>query len=385
MGAPSSPEQRLWACAEHARSWLFEASLPLWAARGYDRERACFFERIGLDGAPLLEPTRVRVQARQTAVFAIAGQLGWQGPWAEHVEAGLSAVKSRCMRNDGGSHHTLGVEGAPLDQRRDLYDLAFILFAFASAAAALGDRRDLIFAANAQLAWLDATWAHSSAGYYEGEVAPNPPRRQNPHMHLFEALLALYEATHDPAYLQRAAAIHELALTHFYDAEHGVLREFFEEDWRPLSGPKGTHIEPGHLFEWSWLLDRYSRLSGVALHPAAARLCAEAETRGVNPVTGAVYNACTIDGAVLDAQSRLWQHTERLKSHLAAWERTQDMAHAEAAAHAFDTLMRYCDTPIEGLWRDRMAADGTLIDEPAPASSFYHIVLAMAELMRVAG
>ncbi|HRE43763.1 MAG TPA: AGE family epimerase/isomerase [Terricaulis sp.] len=384
MASPPSPEQRLQARAEQARTWLFDAAFPLWSARAFDVARGCFFERIGADGAPLLEPTRVRVQARQTAVFAIAGQLGWQGPWADTVEAGLGVLRTRCLRADGGNHHTLGVDGAPLDQRRHLYDLAFILFALANAAAALGQRRDLIAAADAQLSWLDTHWAHAHGGYHEGEVAPNPPRRQNPHMHLFEALLALYEATGAAPYLQRAAAIHELAITHFYDAEHGVVREFFQEDLRPAAGAQGAYIEPGHLFEWSWLLDRYSRLSGEALPPAAARLCAEAERRGVNPATGAVYNACTLDGSVRDADSRLWTHTERLKAHLAAFARTQEPAHAEAAVHAFDTLMRFCDTPIKGLWRDRMVSDGTLIDEPAPASSFYHIVLGMAELIGVA-
>jgi mannose/cellobiose epimerase-like protein (N-acyl-D-glucosamine 2-epimerase family) len=36
-----------------------------------------------------------------------------------------------------------------------------------------------------------------------------------------------------------------------------------------------------------------------------------------------------------------------------------------------------------GLWRDRRGADGQFIDEPSPASSFYHIVLALSELFRV--
>lgn len=383
MAAAPSRQERLRACAQEARAWLFDAALPLWAARGFDESAQCFYERIGADGAPMLEPRRVRVQARQTAAFAIAGQLGWQGPWAKMTEAGLRVLQSRCLRMDGGSHHTLGKDGAPLDQRRDLYDLAFVLFALANAASALGQRRDLIAAADAQLSWLDAHWAHPRGGYNEGEVAPNPPRRQNPHMHLFEALLALHEATGETAYLQRASRIHDLAMAHFYDQAHGVLRELFDEDWRPAAGAMGAYIEPGHLFEWSWLLDRYSRLSGAALHPAAARLCAEAERRGVNRATGAVYNACAIDGAVCDAGSRLWTHTERLKAHVAAFARTQDEAHAEAAMHAFSTLMRYCDTPTKGLWRDRMAEDGTLIDEPAPASSFYHIVLGLAELIGV--
>jgi mannose-6-phosphate isomerase len=50
------------------------------------------------------------------------------------------------------------------------------------------------------------------------------------------------------------------------------------------------------------------------------------------------------------------------------------------AASAADALMRYLDTPIPGLWRDRIDAEGRVVDEPAPASSFYHLVAAIAEI-----
>jgi mannose-6-phosphate isomerase len=46
--------------------------------------------------------------------------------------------------------------------------------------------------------------------------------------------------------------------------------------------------------------------------------------------------------------------------------------------------MRYLDTPVPGLWYDRIDADGKLVDEPAPASSFYHLVAAIAELSALA-
>jgi mannose-6-phosphate isomerase len=35
---------------------------------------------------------------------------------------------------------------------------------------------------------------------------------------------------------------------------------------------------------------------------------------------------------------------------------------------------------VSGLWRDKQKADGSFVDEPAPASSFYHILCAIYEL-----
>ncbi len=65
----SEPRQALRSCAERARTWLFEHALPIWWERGYDRRARCFYERLDLDGSPIVdEPRRVRVQARQTIV-----------------------------------------------------------------------------------------------------------------------------------------------------------------------------------------------------------------------------------------------------------------------------------------------------------------------------
>jgi mannose-6-phosphate isomerase len=47
---------------------------------------------------------------------------------------------------------------------------------------------------------------------------------------------------------------------------------------------------------------------------------------------------------------------------------------------ATEGLLRYLDSPTPGLWYDRIDTDGKVVDEPAPASSFYHLVAAIAEL-----
>ena len=82
-----------------------------------------------------------------------------------------------------------------------------------------------------------------------------------------------------------------------------------------------------------------------------------------------------------DRVARLWPQTEWLKAALVQYQRTGNAADVEAA---YAALRAYLDKPAEGLWRDRMLEDGSLIDEPAPASSLYHIALALAELIRVA-
>ncbi|MGD9967848.1 MAG: AGE family epimerase/isomerase [Hyphomonadaceae bacterium] len=375
---------RLRSAAETARAWLFDHALPLWWSAGYDRASDCFHERVGLDGSPAISPRRVRVQARQTIVYARAGQLGWNGPWREAVETGTRILTQRCIRPDGGTHHQLGPDGQPLDRRRDLYDLAFVVFALAEAGGALG-RADLLAEAGRVSDWAHAAWSRPAGGFEEGEVTPTPPHRQNPHMHVFEALLALYQASGESKQLDRAGAIATLFAEKLFDGRRGALPEYFDEDWRPRKGDEGEICEPGHQFEWSWLLQRWNALGGGDLGEVAERLRLHGETYGVDAACGAVHDETTLDGQARVRTSRLWPHTERLKANVVRYERTGDLAACRAALQAFDVLMRYCDTPVRGLWRDRMQPDGSFQEEPAPASSFYHIMIALDELMRVAG
>jgi mannose-6-phosphate isomerase len=48
-------------------------------------------------------------------------------------------------------------------------------------------------------------------------------------------------------------------------------------------------------------------------------------------------------------------------------------------------LAQYLETPARGAWRDKLQADATFVDEPSPATSFYHLMVAILELRARAG
>ena len=81
--------------------------------------------------------------------------------------------------------------------------------------------------------------------------------------------------------------------------------------------------------------------------------------------------------------ARLWPQTERLKAaHLLS--RRSDPAsrdiYVAAARQSAEALGRFLEVPLPGLWLDRLEPDGRFAEGPAPASSLYHIVAAVAEL-----
>jgi mannose-1-phosphate guanylyltransferase/mannose-6-phosphate isomerase len=364
-------------------TWLNASALPLWWAIGADHQGGGFREAIDHQGRPAIADRRARVQGRQIYAYATAGMMGWSGPWREAVDRGLDFFITRHRREDGLFRTLLHPDGTPADETAMLYDQAFALLALATAAQALPERNEALKAvADAALATLKASRAHGGGGFTE--AVGETPFQANPHMHLLEAALAWCEAGGGAAWEALADEIVGLCLDRFIDAR-GALHESFDTDWRPSAGLSGRLVEPGHQFEWAWLLERWSRLRGRAdAHAAAIRLFAAGEA-GVDPVRGVAVAAMLDDlVAVHDPLARLWPQAEWLKAGLILAEvetdplaKARQMAAAEGGAAA---LFRYFDTPVAGLWRDKLEADGRFRDEPAPASSLYHIVCAFKDL-----
>jgi len=93
-----------------------------------------------------------------------------------------------------------------------------------------------------------------------------------------------------------------------------------------------------------------------------------------------------LDGRLepVDRGARLWAQTERLRAVATAASLTGDDGLWAAALEACGALEAFLATPTPGLWRDWMDEAGVFREEPAPATSFYHIVGAIAELERLA-
>ena len=348
-------------------NWLTEAALPLWSQAGLDRSRGGFQELLDLDGTPFDSPRRARVQGRQSFVFAFAGTLGWNGPWAQIAPIGLDYLEQHYRRPDGLYSTLADPDGVMIDPIAMTYDQAFALLA-AAALKEQGRGPGEAYALTL-MTRIAALRGHPQGGFVEADGR----FLSNPHMHMFEAALAWMQAGQSPVWEKTAGAIVTLALRRFIDPERRVLREVFDADWAPAAGDAGQVVEPGHQFEWAWLLERWARAKGDAAAHDAARALFAAGLRGIDPARRAAVDRTDPDMVTRRATARLWPQTEWLKAACILDETAQTSA---AAA----SLWRYLDTPKVGLWRDKMREDGTFVEEPVPASSLYHIICAVASL-----
>lgn len=363
------------------RRWLFEEALPLWADAGLDRVNGGFHETLDFAGAPGGGAVkRVRVIARQIYVYSHAGVLGYD-KGAAIADHGMRFLREKAWLGDAGWARTLTPEGAVRDATPDLYDQAFVLFALAWRYRSSGDVEARRFASRT-LDVIEARFRHAGGEGYLNAIPPDGPRQQNPHMHLLEACLAAYEAFGDARFATVAESLTILFTRRLFDDATGTLAEFFEEDWSRAAGEAGRRVEPGHHFEWAWILNDRQRLLGGDMTRYIEALVAFAERHGISP-TGFAVDALRDDGAVVEGGSRTWPNTERIKGHLALFERTGRDPSAPVAQATRLLLDRYFDVPVRGGWMDRFDAGGAGVAKDMPTSTFYHVFLAFAELLRL--
>jgi mannose-6-phosphate isomerase len=377
---------RIQSAAAELRSWTVREALPYWGGAGFDWGKQSFVERADFSGRPLASaPRRTMVQARQIYVFAHAALLGWRPEGRKIAIAAAHNLIDRHLSPDGqpGWIFSTTHEGAVHDARRDFYTHAFALFGLAWAHRLQPDPR-FLEAALQTVDDLDRHFASPAGGYY----AALPPDRdalfQNPHMHLFEAMIAWFEASGEERFLARAAEIRGLAAARFFQPRTGVLAEYFDGAWKPLDGLRGRVCEPGHHYEWSWLLERYAGLIGRPGDPVAQSLYDFADRHGFDP-DGLIVDECLDDGSVHKTSRRCWPHAEAIKANVAAFEAGDERA-AERAARTIDRLMQvFLGRPTAGGWIDRIDERGAPLVAFVPASTLYHVFRAAAEADRVWG
>jgi mannose-6-phosphate isomerase len=361
---------------------MIDYSLPLWSTEGWDRATGGFIERLDQDGrADRLAPRRVRVQARQIYCFAKAAEVGWYPQGREIALKALEYLLTKAKSPDGkpGFVHTLAPDGSVLDPLRDSYDHAFVLLAL-STVYALDRDAQVRAEIDALCAFLDSQLRSSHGGVLEGWPA-SLPRRQNPQMHLFEAMIAAFDATHDVLFQNRAGDFFALFLANLYDKQKKVLGEYFEDDWSRI---EPVSVEPGHQAEWVWLLKGFERITGCPTGRYRAELLASA-LRYRDEATGCLVDEGNAAGDIKRHSRRCWPQAEIAKAWIAQAESGEAGAADEARAALLRLERHYLSHPVAGGWYDQFDRNGNSLVPIIPASSFYHVLCAVVEAEAVLG
>lgn len=363
-------------------------------------------ERLDGAGRPVRgEPKTALVQARTVFSLAHMHLATGDGRLLAAAREVYVFLDAHLRDGDGGYRFAVAADGKvladPASRVRRTYDASFVLLALVTLRRAAPDA---VAAERVEASWrfIDERLSDGGGGALfesdamaEAGARPGDLRGQNPHMHMLEAVLQAFEMTGEPVWMRRASALVEVARRFLVDPGTGAVREFVGFDLAPAGGADGARREPGHQFEWAWLLHRFADFGGDGEARAmAAAMIDFGERFGLRdegPMAGAPFDAIDAAGQIVENTHLLWPLTEAGKLY-AARRLAAGVAGDAARARVIEAIIfaRYFAADGRPVWVNQLDGEGQAIWPEALSRLLYHVALfvtegARAELWPLAG
>lgn len=254
--------------------------------------------------------------------YAKAYQAEGKSEYLDATRHGLHYLRNRHRRENGGYVWLLNKE-QNLDETNHCYGFAFVMLAYATA-----------YKAGAEEAkpWIQETFDtmekhfwDAEFGLYKDEISGDwqdvsAYRGQNANMHSCEALLAAYDATQEPHYLERATLLANNICLRQAALAGGEIWEHYTIDWqvdwdynkadpKHLFRPWG--FQPGHQTEWAKLLLLINQRSPLDwLVPTAKKLFDSAWKKSWDETNGGLCYGYDPEGNICDGDKYFWVQAE---------------------------------------------------------------------------
>jgi len=233
----------------------------------------------------------------------------------------------------GGVYWELEPDGRPRSTRKQIYALAYTIYALAEYHLADAGEEALDLAR--ELFTLIETHAldREYNGYTEAltrewgtledfrlsEKDQNESKTMNTHLHILEAYGNLYRVWKDPVLKEALENLIRLFLDRFVDPDRMQLNLFFDDHWKL----KSSLVSYGHDIECSWLLHE------AALILENQRLVKETEVVAVQMARaseagldedGGLYYEYFPENMVMDRERHWWPQAEAMVGYFNAWK-----------------------------------------------------------------
>ena len=329
--------------------------------------------------------------------YAMAARVFGESTYLDVARHGLAYLRDVHRDPSTGGYAWTIHDGSPEDHTNHAYGVAFVLLAYACARKA-----GIAEAA----AWMDETWELLESRYwdpdaqlYRDEADPNwnfsAYRGQNANMHMCEAMLAAFDASAKPRYLQRAllladrmtrrqAAKADGLVWEHYDADWNVDWDYHRDDPKHLFRPWG--FQPGHQTEWAKLLlilDRH--VEAPWLLPTACRLFDTAVAHAWDSEHGGLCYGFAPDGTICDPDKYFWVQAESLAAAALLAHRTGDAIYWNWYERLWRYAWKHFVDHEHGAWyRILDRRNRKYNDEKSPAGKTdYHTMGACYEVLNV--
>nr|WP_234404909.1 AGE family epimerase/isomerase [Paenibacillus bouchesdurhonensis] len=301
-------------------------------------------------------------------------------------------------REFGGLYWMVDYTGQPIQDKKQVYGQAFVIYALSEYHLASGHPEPVQQAV--QLFELLEKHSHDTVhqGYIEALARDwqvtddltlsdkdlNEKKSMNTHLHVLEAYTNLYRVWKSDHLKLKLTELIEVTLDYIINSGNAHFHLFFDEEWNV----KSTHISYGHDIEGSWLLVEAAevlednpalldRVKQVAIAMAEAVLA-----KGVDK-DGGLWNEADEHG-LTDTNKDWWPQAEAMVGFYNAYQLTADSKFLKAAQGSWQFIRRFISDPVHGEWHWAVRQDGSPITHESKVSAWkcpYHNGRACLEMI----
>jgi mannobiose 2-epimerase len=298
----------------------------------------------------------------------------------------------------GGVYWELDYLGNPTNPRKQIYALAFAIYAMTEYYMACGDKNALATAVQLYEIIETRSLDRRKNGYIEAlshdwqtlddlrlsEKDANESKTMNTHLHILEAYASLFRVWKTDALEKALENVILLFADKFIDPATGHLRMFFDDDWNLRS----DLISYGHDIECSWLLYEAAEVLGKKtvldrVRPLSLKVARE-NLGGLDRDHG-LFNEFSPKEGRLDTDKHWWQQAEALVGYFNAWELSGDPEFLENALGSWEFIKKYIIDREHGEWFWKVNREGIPYPDDEKAGFWkcpYHNSRACMEIIR---
>ena len=339
------------------------------------------------------------LNARILWSFSAAYNLKAQTEYLQIAERAYEYIKRYFIdKEHGGVYWTVTHKGQSLDTKKQVYAIAFTIYALSEyfIATQSSEAQELAIQLYHQLE--EKAFDQGTTGYFEAftktweEIADlrlsekdaNEKKTMNTHLHVLEAYTTLYKIWENEGLKQQIILLINNFLDHIINTENGHLLLFFDENWNA----KSDTVSYGHDIEAAWLLLEAAEVIGeedlIATIKQVAIKMADAAAAGLD-ADGSMFYEYEPGHNHLIKEKHWWVQAEAMVGFYNAWELSGDETYLEKSLKIWAFTKKHIIDQQNGEWFWGVLEDGSLMDNQDKVGLWkcpYHNSRACMELIK---
>ncbi|HAN79412.1 MAG TPA: N-acyl-D-glucosamine 2-epimerase [Bacteroidales bacterium] len=315
--------------------------LPFWMNHAID-SKGGFFGQINCENNSFDAPRGGVLNARILWTFSAAFNRHQNAEYLETANHAYNYLIKHFIDNEfGGIYWKLDSEGKPIETKKQIYALAFGMYALVEYYLASDVSESLLLALELHQLIEKHSFDNEKNGYFEAfskewnklddlrlsDKDENVAKTLNTHLHILEAYTRLHSTYKDTALNKQLENLVEIHLEKMLDWETGHFRLFFDVDWNL----KSELISFGHDIEAAWLIYEAAKetenLNLIEKSIKALKIIADATIYSGLAADGSLYYEKTLEHT--DKDRHWWAQAEAMTGFWYAYQITNDKIYLE--------------------------------------------------------